>query len=150
DDQKQPDAWATFNARSLLGAALLGQKQYADSEPLLLDGYEGMKQREAKIPPQGKVCLTEAVERLVALYDATGPKEKADEWRKQLEAAEKKPKPERSVSQMTLGLLVPGPTGSWCACGTVFQTVRPHTDGLKNRPTERRPGTAHRCLFGDS
>ena len=45
-----PDDWLTFNARSLLGGSLLGQKKYAEAEPLLLSGYEGMKQREDKIP----------------------------------------------------------------------------------------------------
>ena len=49
--KKQPDAWSTFNTQSKLGGVLLGQKKYADAEPLLLQGYEGMKQREAKIPP---------------------------------------------------------------------------------------------------
>jgi hypothetical protein len=29
---------------------------------LLLQAYEGMKQREAKIPPEGKIRLTEAPE----------------------------------------------------------------------------------------
>jgi tetratricopeptide (TPR) repeat protein len=76
----------TFNTKSLLGAALLGQKKYADAEPLLLAGYEGMKKREDKIPPQGKVRLTEAAERLVQIYEATEQKEKAAEWRKELEA----------------------------------------------------------------
>jgi hypothetical protein len=58
-------------------------------EPLLLAGYEGMKEREAKIPAQAKVRLTEALERLVQLYEATDQKEKADEWRKKLEEAKK-------------------------------------------------------------
>ena len=40
--------------RSMLGGALLGQKKYAEAEPLLLAGYEGMKARADKIPPQGK------------------------------------------------------------------------------------------------
>jgi hypothetical protein len=83
----QSDAWTTFNTQSLLGGSLLGQKKYAEAEPLLLDGYEGMKQRENKIPANGKARLTEALERLVQLYDATGQKGKADEWRKQLEEA---------------------------------------------------------------
>jgi tetratricopeptide (TPR) repeat protein len=81
-----PDAWTTFNTRSLYGAALLGQKKYAEAEPLLLKGYEGMKQREKTIPPQGKVRLIEALERLVQLYHATGKKEEAAKWRKELEA----------------------------------------------------------------
>ena len=75
----------TFNTRSQLGGALLGQKKYTDAEPLLLQGYEGMKQREAKIPAVGKVRLTEALEWLVQLYEATGRKDKAAEWRKKLE-----------------------------------------------------------------
>src|SRR5262249_21360682 len=36
-------------SKAQLGAALLGQKKYADAEPLLLAGYEGMKQREKTI-----------------------------------------------------------------------------------------------------
>ena len=40
----------TFHTRSLLGGALLGQKKYADAEPLLTTGYEGMKQREQTMP----------------------------------------------------------------------------------------------------
>ena len=83
--KKAPDVWTTFNTQSLLGAALLGQKKYAEAEPLLLLGYEGMKQREAKIPKEGKVRLTEALERLVQLYEATGKKDEAAKWRKELD-----------------------------------------------------------------
>lgn len=82
----------TFNAQAMLGGALLGQKKYTDAEPLLLSGYQGMKQREAKIPPQGKVRLTEALERLVQLYEATGKKEEADKWRKKLDETAKEAK----------------------------------------------------------
>ncbi len=56
------------------------------TSPLLLTGYEGLKQREKTIPPQGKVRLTEAVERLVQLYEATGRQDKAAKWRKEWEA----------------------------------------------------------------
>jgi tetratricopeptide (TPR) repeat protein len=45
-EKAQPDDWTTFNARFILGTALLAQKKYADAEPLLLEGYEGMKKRE--------------------------------------------------------------------------------------------------------
>jgi hypothetical protein len=86
-EQTQPDVWSTFNTKSTLGGALLGQKKYADAEPLLLTGYDGMKQREKTIPEQGKTRLPEAVERLVQLYDATGKKEEAAKWRKELEAS---------------------------------------------------------------
>src|SRR5262249_39997348 len=82
--EHDPDDWKTFNTRSMLGGSLLGQKKYAEAEPLLLAGYKGMKQREEKIPPQGKVRLTEALERLVQLYEATGNTDKAAEWRENL------------------------------------------------------------------
>ena len=64
----------------------MGQKKYADAEPLLLAGYEGMKQREKAIPPQGKIRIPEAIERLVQLYEATDKKDDAARWRKELEA----------------------------------------------------------------
>jgi tetratricopeptide (TPR) repeat protein len=86
-EKQQPDIWSTFNTKSRLGSALLGQKKYADAEPLLLAGYEGMKQREKLIPPRYQARVTEALEPLVQLYGASGPKEKADEWRKKLEEA---------------------------------------------------------------
>jgi hypothetical protein len=65
---------------------LLGQKKYADAEPLLLAGYQGMKQREKTIPPQGSTRIPEALERLVQLYEATGKQDEAAKWRKELEA----------------------------------------------------------------
>jgi tetratricopeptide (TPR) repeat protein len=85
-ERTMPDSWLTFRAKSLLGGALVGLKDYAAAEPLLLSGYEGMKQREAQIPPQGNDRLIEAVERLAQLYDATNNKEEAMKWRKELEA----------------------------------------------------------------
>jgi eukaryotic-like serine/threonine-protein kinase len=78
-----PDDWRTFSTKSQLGRSLLAQKKYADAEPLLLAGYEGMKQRESKITPQGKVRLSEARERLLQLYEATGQNAKAEAWQKQ-------------------------------------------------------------------
>jgi tetratricopeptide (TPR) repeat protein len=82
-----PDAWTTFNTRSMLGEALAGQEKYADAEPLLLAGYDGMQHRKATIPPQGQFRLVEGLRRLVDFYVATDQAEKADEWRAKLEAA---------------------------------------------------------------
>jgi serine/threonine protein kinase len=92
-EKKEPDAWGTFNTRSLLGGALLGQHKYAEAEPLLKAGYDGLKQRQAKIPPEAKVRLTDALERLVRLYEATGQKDEAAKWRKELKAAREAKKP---------------------------------------------------------
>jgi serine/threonine protein kinase len=84
--KKQPDDWATFNTKSMLGAALVAQKKYAEAEPLLKDGYQGIKKHQGKIPEVvRKVRLTEALQRLVQLYEATDNKKEAAQWRKELE-----------------------------------------------------------------
>ena len=82
----RPDDWSTFSTRSQLGGSLLGQKKFAEAEPLLLRGYEGLKAREAKIPAPSKKRLAEAAERVVRLYEAWGKKDEADAWRKKLPA----------------------------------------------------------------
>ena len=92
-EKVQPDEWTTFNTRSLLGGSLLGQNRYAEAEPLIVAGYEGMKAREAKIPPPGRPRLTEAAERVVRLYDDWGKKDKAAEWRTRLATPTGEPKP---------------------------------------------------------
>ena len=79
-EKLQPDVWSTFNAKSLLGGALAGQRKYDQAEPLLLAGYEGMKQRAAAIPPAGRTRLPEAADRLVQLYIATGRPAEATKW----------------------------------------------------------------------
>jgi tetratricopeptide (TPR) repeat protein len=92
-EKKQPDAWPTFDTKSILGAALLGQKNYASAEPLLLAGYQGMIEREAQTPVPDKTRLVKALERLVQLYEATGRKDQAKEWQQKLAEARAPAKP---------------------------------------------------------
>jgi tetratricopeptide (TPR) repeat protein len=74
-----------FNAMSFLGGAYLGQKKYAEAEPLLLQGYEGMRQWKAQYPvPWNQIRLAEAAERVAELYEATNRPEEAREWRQKL------------------------------------------------------------------
>jgi tetratricopeptide (TPR) repeat protein len=82
----QATNWFRFHSESLLGASLLGQKKFGDAEPFLIQGYEGLKQREAKTPAPLRHHLTEAGERVVRLYEAMGRTETADEWRRKLPA----------------------------------------------------------------
>jgi hypothetical protein len=67
-EKVQPNAWFTFDTRAMLGAALLGQKKYAEAEPLLLQGYEGLKAHEKNIPPQAAFRIAETLDHLVKLY----------------------------------------------------------------------------------
>jgi len=80
-----PEVWSTFYAQSLLGDCLAGQKRFAEAEPLLLQGYQGMLERDVKIPLASKRRLDESLERLVQLYDAWGKQEQAEHWRKKLQ-----------------------------------------------------------------
>jgi tetratricopeptide (TPR) repeat protein len=82
----QPEDWTTFSTRSQLGGCLLSEKKYAEAEPLLLLGYDGMKAREAKIPEPQKKRLSEAGERIVRLYEALGKREQAEQWRRRSQA----------------------------------------------------------------
>jgi serine/threonine protein kinase/tetratricopeptide (TPR) repeat protein len=81
---KLPDHWSRFNATSMLGEALLGQGRHADAEPLLVDGYEGLKAREASISASGKPQLVEAADRVVRLYESWGKPDEAAAWRTRL------------------------------------------------------------------
>lgn len=83
----------------MLGGALLRRawsvsdgpartKWLTDAEPLLVKGYEGMKEREKTIPPQGQERLAEALDRLIELYTAMN---KPDEVKKYQELRAKYP-----------------------------------------------------------
>jgi tetratricopeptide (TPR) repeat protein len=79
--------WDTCDRQSLLGASLLGQGKYAEAEPLLIEGYEGLRKLSPAISVDAN--LPEAGQRLVQLYTAWGKPEKAAEWRQRLERPEK-------------------------------------------------------------
>jgi hypothetical protein len=84
-EKKLPDAWATFETRSLLGESLLGQNRWADAGPLLLSGYEGMKRLEDKIMARDRVRLREALQRLAKFEAMAGQPDRAAAWQRELE-----------------------------------------------------------------
>src|SRR5262249_23301392 len=77
-EQKHPNHWVRFQATSLLGAVLIGQKKFADAEPLLISGYEGLRSHRTFDHADGRPLITDALERVVQFYDARGKKDKAD------------------------------------------------------------------------
>lgn len=80
--KNQPDTWQRFRAESLLGASLAGQRKYAEAEPLLLEGYQGMLARKDRMGVPNWYYLDRAREWIVRLYEAWGKPEKAVEWTK--------------------------------------------------------------------
>ena len=76
------DDWSAFAAKSLLGEVLLARKKPEQAEALLTAGYDGLKARKAAIPWDRRDALPDAAGRLAKLYEATGDKDKAAEWKK--------------------------------------------------------------------
>jgi tetratricopeptide (TPR) repeat protein len=76
--------WHTFSTRSVLGACLLAQQDFAAAEPLLRSGYEGLQRQEAVLPAAARPQLGETIERLVQLFEATGRPAQAAEWKQKL------------------------------------------------------------------
>src|SRR5262249_12236193 len=77
-EKKYPNDLAAFNSRSMLGEALLRQQKYAEAEPLLLGGLEGLRTKIDDVPLE-KVC--DALMRLITLYDAWDKPEELAKWK---------------------------------------------------------------------
>jgi tetratricopeptide (TPR) repeat protein len=86
NNEKLPDSWERYWSQNLLGASLVGQKQFEQAEPLLITGYQGVKQRENSIPLEDRRVEPQAGERIVQLYENWDQPQKAAEWRVKLEA----------------------------------------------------------------
>jgi serine/threonine protein kinase/tetratricopeptide (TPR) repeat protein len=88
-ETNSPDSWKAFHVRSLLGGVLLGLEKYAEAQPLVVDGYEGLRFRQAEIPRLfARHFISEAGERILKLYDAWGRAEESARWRAKLSEAE--------------------------------------------------------------
>ena len=81
-EKNAPDDWERYNCQSLLGASLTAQKKFQEAEPLIVDGYEGLVQRKAKIAGGTPSALDKARDRAVELYRSWGKSDKAVEWAK--------------------------------------------------------------------
>jgi serine/threonine protein kinase len=77
----RPDEWWRFYTECQLGAALAGKRRFAEAEPYLIQGYEGLRQREARLPAQAKKEIDVAAGRIVPFYEAWGKTDQAGEWK---------------------------------------------------------------------
>jgi hypothetical protein len=83
-EKTAPDDWERFDTMSLLGGALLGQGRYAEAEPMVVPGYEGIKARETKIPVPQHSRLCEAAERVIGLFEEWNQPDQAAAWKAKL------------------------------------------------------------------
>ncbi len=72
-----PDHWWKVQAESVRGACLSGLGRFAEAEPLLLDSYPVLKERQGVESTYAK----DALKRIVDLYEAWGKPAKAAEYR---------------------------------------------------------------------
>jgi hypothetical protein len=79
------DGWERYHCESMLGDGLTGQKKYAEAEPFVVSGYEGMTQRQATMWAENRSVLEDAKESILRLYEGLGKKEKVAEWRQKLQ-----------------------------------------------------------------
>jgi eukaryotic-like serine/threonine-protein kinase len=80
-EKATPDDWRRYEAMCMLGKALVGVGRYQEAEPLVVDSYEGMKARAARISVPESVRIREAAESVVHLYETWGHAEKATDWK---------------------------------------------------------------------
>jgi non-specific serine/threonine protein kinase/serine/threonine-protein kinase len=81
-NKTDPDSWWKYNTRSMLGATLAAQRKYVEAEPLLLSGYEGLKQRKPDFVFRCQFTLQQAGEAMAKFYQDSGQPEKAVAWQK--------------------------------------------------------------------
>jgi hypothetical protein len=79
----EPESWRRYYAESLLGENLAGLKRYAEAEPLLLEGYNGMMAHADQIIAPQHFVVERASAWVPQLYDAWGKPERAAAWRRQ-------------------------------------------------------------------
>ncbi len=83
DIQKQtmPSDYRRYLTETLLGASLAGDHKYVEAEPLLVGGYEGMKQNAAAVSDLNRQKMKKVGELVVNFYAAWNKPDKAAEWR---------------------------------------------------------------------
>jgi eukaryotic-like serine/threonine-protein kinase len=84
-EKQNADNWHRFRAQTFLGATLSGLQKYSDAEPLLLAGYEGLKQRSARMPAIQRKWISFAGEQVVDMYQRWPKPDQAAAWRAKLQ-----------------------------------------------------------------
>jgi eukaryotic-like serine/threonine-protein kinase len=85
--EKAENDWSLFDTKSMLGNALSGQNKLPEAEPLLVEGYQGLKERESHIPISEKPHLIEAIQRLIDLYTVWEKPNEVSKWQEELRTA---------------------------------------------------------------
>jgi hypothetical protein len=85
-EKRSSDHWTRFQAMSRLGGAILGQRRFAEAEPLIVPAYEALQARAATLSGNDKYEVYWAAERVLRLYEGWGKPQVASDWRKKMDA----------------------------------------------------------------
>ena len=95
-EDKEAGSWTVFDAKVLVGRALLGQGKYGPAEEYLRPGCLGLQHAE-DVQAHGRTPVLDAMDALVEVYTKLGRSDEANRWRAErasaLPAPEKGPAP---------------------------------------------------------
>jgi tetratricopeptide (TPR) repeat protein len=74
------ESWERYLCQSRLGVSLAARKDYAQAEPMLVAGYDGMSRHHSAMPASERHYLDETARTLVQLYKASNKQSAAAEW----------------------------------------------------------------------
>ncbi|MGA2046158.1 MAG: tetratricopeptide repeat protein [Terracidiphilus sp.] len=74
--------WPLYRSQSLLGSSLAAQGRFAEAEPLLVDGYNGMTGQTEQIPFEFRSTIDRTLQQIVQMYERWEKPEKAAAWRR--------------------------------------------------------------------
>ena len=97
----RPNDWSVFHAKHMLGAAQAGQKRFEEAEPLLIEGYRGMKERRTGMPDFHIPRLGESALRIVDFYTDLKRTDKTAEWQAEFDRLDDEAKRSLVVSSRT-------------------------------------------------
>ncbi len=83
-DKVSPDDWRRFASMNVLGAALAGEGRFAEAEPMIVNGYEGLKARASRLSVPERPGLGEAAARVVRFYEDWARPDRAAAWKTRL------------------------------------------------------------------
>ncbi len=75
------DNWVRLTAESVMGTTLVGEKRYAEAEPMMLHAYRGMLAGEGRVDAPDRDCVDFTRKWLVKLYEDWGRPDQAAEWK---------------------------------------------------------------------
>jgi len=80
-EKTEPNGFRQASTRTMLGRVLAEQKKFAEAEPLLLAGYEGLEANADKISRARQYHRSDARAWLAELYEDWGKPDEAAKWR---------------------------------------------------------------------